>query len=73
MSTHPFRIPQTYEEWRHCITVICRQAMTKPFIEERIKALHSASDDMTRKFIQLYGDPQRLKTLEWFERARREF
>ena len=67
-----FQIPQTYEEWRHCITVICRQPITGPYIEERIKALNSTTDHMTVRFVQLYGDAQRVKTLEWFERAKHE-
>jgi len=65
-------IPQTYEEWRHCITVICDQPLTSEYIEQRIKALNTPSDHMTAKFVQLYGEPQRLRTLEWFERARNE-
>ena len=65
-------IPQTYEQWRHCITVICNQPLTQEYIEERIKALNSTTDHMTVKFVQLYGDAQRIRTLEWFERARRE-
>lgn len=65
-------IPETYEEWRHCITVICRQPITLPYIEERIKALNSDKDHMTAKFVELYGDAQRLKTLEWFEQAKHD-
>lgn len=65
-------IPQTYEEWRHCITVICNQPLTETYIEKRIKALNSATDHMTLKFVQLYGDAQRVRTLEWFERAKHE-
>lgn len=65
-------IPQTYEEWQHCITVICNQPLTRGYIEERIKALNTLSDHMTAKFVQLYGEQQRARTLEWFERARSE-
>ncbi|MBL8466225.1 hypothetical protein [Methyloversatilis discipulorum] len=65
-------IPRTYEEWRHCIADICRQPITGPFIDERIAALNSPADHMTARFVELYGEPQRVKTLEWFERARNE-
>lgn len=65
-------IPQSYEEWRHCITVICNQPLTRPFIEARIRALNTPTDHMTAKFVQLYGDEQRARTLDWFERAKRE-
>ena len=69
---HQFIIPQTYAEWKHCITVICRQPITQPYIEERIKALNSTTDHMTTRFIQLYGQTQHQKTLQWFEQAKRE-
>ncbi len=65
-------IPQTYEEWHHCITVICQQKLTLPYIEARIKSLNSPNDSMTQKFIELYGDQQRLKTLQWFKQAMNE-
>lgn len=65
-------IPRTYDEWRHCITVVCQQELTLPYIESRIKALNSANDYMTQKFVQLYGEQQRVSTLQWFEQARRE-
>lgn len=65
-------VPQSYEEWRHCITVICRQSITRPYIEQRIAALNSANDHMTETFVKLYGEQQRRKTLEWFERAKQE-
>ncbi|MGH1540242.1 MAG: hypothetical protein ACRBHB_07455 [Arenicella sp.] len=63
-------IPTTYDEWYHCITVICQQELNSLYIEERIKALNSSSDYMTQKFIQLYGEQQRIKTLTWFEQAK---
>ncbi|MBM4205608.1 MAG: hypothetical protein FJ194_15900 [Gammaproteobacteria bacterium] len=67
-----FQIPQTYDEWRHCITVICRQPLNGPYIADRIEALNSATDHMTVRFVQLYGEPQRMKTIEWFKRAQSE-
>ena len=62
-------IPQNYEEWRHCITVICQQELTLPYIEMRIEKLNTPKDHMTQQFVKLYGDSQRIKTLEWFEQA----
>ncbi|MBM4225471.1 MAG: hypothetical protein FJ167_11990 [Gammaproteobacteria bacterium] len=67
-----FHIPQTYDEWRHCVTVYCRQPITGPYIEERLEALSSVTDYMTVKFVDLYGEAQRLKTIEWFKKAQRE-
>lgn len=68
MSLAP--IPESYEQWHHCIKVICRQPLSLPYIESRIQALSSDSDYMTRKFVELYGNQQRLKTLQWFEQAK---
>lgn len=63
-------IPQTYEEWHHCITVICKQELTVSYIDTRIESLNSSKDHMTKKFIELYGESQRIKTLQWFEQAK---
>ena len=65
-------IPSTYEEWRHCITVICQQPLTLAYVESRIKALNMPNDHMTDKYVQLYGEQQRIKTLQWFEQAKKE-
>ena len=65
-------IPKSYEEWHHCVTVICQQELTLPYIERRIKALSSTSDYMTKRFVQLYGEQQHIKTIEWFEKAQTE-
>lgn len=63
-------IPQTYEEWHHCITVVCDQELTLPFIQQRIAALNALTDYKTKRFVELYGDEQRIKTLQWFEQAK---
>ena len=63
-------IPQNYEEWRHCITVICQQELTLSYIDMRIERLNSLNDHMTQQFVQIYGEPQRIRTLEWFEQAK---
>lgn len=65
-------IPQTYEQWRHCITVICQQELTLPYIETRIKALNTPNDYMTQQFVRFYGDRQRTQTLQWFEQAKKD-
>lgn len=65
-------LPKSYEEWQVCITVICGQELTLSFVETRIKSLSSTNDHMTRRFVQLYGEGQRAKTLEWFSQAKRQ-
>ncbi len=64
-------IPTNYDEWRHCITVICQQPLTLDFVEERIQALTNPTDYMTVRFVELYGDGQRLNTLQWLEQERK--
>ncbi len=63
-------IPENYEQWYHCITTICQQPMTLVYIDERLKALNNPDDDMTQKFIELYGNQQRYKTLKWFVKTK---
>jgi len=65
-------IPKNYEEWRHCITIICQQELTLPYIEMRIKKLNTPNDHMTQQFVRLYGEPQRVRTIEWFEQAQND-
>jgi hypothetical protein len=66
-------IPETYEQWRHCIIELCKQPLTAVYIDGRIKALSDSQDDSTRKFVKLYGEQQRLKTLQWFEQEKETF
>ena len=63
-------IPENYDEWQHCITVLCRQPLTEKYIDERITALTDTNDYMTQKFVELYGERQRLQTLDWFKQAK---
>lgn len=63
-------IPSSYEEWRHCITVVCKQPINAAFIDDRLKALNDSSDFMTKRFVELYGDAQRKRTIQWFEKAK---
>jgi len=65
-------IPQTYEQWHHCIVDLCKQPLTSAYIDARIKALNDPNDYTTRKFVELYSDQQRLNTLHWFEQAKSE-
>ena len=63
---------ESYEEWEHCITVKCRIPLTPDFVAKRIAALSDERDPTTARFIALYGDPYRLRTIRWFEQARRK-
>jgi len=62
-------VPDSWEQWRHCIEVDCRLALTPAFVAERRAELGDPSHFRTRQFIALYGDAHRLNVLAWFQRA----
>lgn len=62
-------IPETYEQWRHCIEVDCGIPLTRSFIDERLQELATPSDFRTQQFIRLYGGAHRDRVLGWFRQA----
>ena len=65
-------IPNTYEEWRYCITKACGIPLTDPYIEKRLLALRKPHDPSTARFRELYGQQRLEQTIRWFEKARAE-
>lgn len=63
---------ENYEQWKHCITIKCRIELTAECIRKRITALSDQQEPTTARFIELYGDSHRLRTIRWFERAQGE-
>lgn len=64
--------PNSYEEWKHCITVDCGIPLTPGFISERIEALTNRNDFHTQKFIESWGVEHHAQTLGWFHHASEE-
>jgi len=62
-------IPQTYEQWRHCITVECGIPLTRAFVKERLAVWADARGDESRRFDQLYGPEHRERVRQWFAQA----
>ncbi len=62
----------TYDDWRHCITVLCRIPLTEAYIEERLAALRNPADHGTQKFVATWGEAHRERVLGWFEWAKRD-
>ncbi|MEO0884171.1 MAG: hypothetical protein AAFY34_15805 [Pseudomonadota bacterium] len=62
-------IPQTYEEWEHCITVKCGIPLTSDYVAKRIKALQNVNEMHTRQFIDRWGEAHHAQTLQWFQQA----
>jgi hypothetical protein len=62
-------IPQTYEQWRHCITMDCGIPLTRAYAQERLAVWGNPSAEETRRFEQLYGPAHRERVLQWFAQS----
>ena len=56
----------TYEDWKHCITVLCKINLTKNYIEKRIDELNDLDNYHTKKFINAWGKEHLQKVIGWF-------
>jgi len=65
-------IPQTYDQWRHCITVECGLDLTADYIAQRLAVWRNVRLEETQRFRRLYGDAHWQSVLGWFERAQKE-
>jgi hypothetical protein len=65
-------LPDSYQAWRHCITVGCGIALTPAYVGARLTALRDRSAAETRRFAELYGEAHLGRVIGWFERARLE-
>ncbi|MGG7055676.1 hypothetical protein [Nitrosomonas sp. ANs5] len=70
MSTH---IPETFDEWRHCIEQECRIVLTKEYIEQRLAILRELNHEETQRFIRHYGEHHWQQVVRWFERAQNQW
>lgn len=66
----PSPLPETYDQWRHCIEVTCGIPLTPAFIAARLEALADDHDPHTRRFVEQWGDAHRRRVLGWLETAR---
>ena len=67
MMSSPF--PQTYEQWRHCITVECSIPLTMEFVTRRLAVWRDETSAETARFRRLYGDAHWQAVIGWFEHA----
>ena len=63
---------ETYDDWKHCIAVLCRIPLTLTYVEQRLAALRDPADNGTQKFIATWGEAHLAHVIGWFERAERE-
>lgn len=64
-------IPDSYQAWRHCIEVDCRQPLTAAFIAERLQELQDYGHFRTVQFVNFYGSAHHQRVLGWFAEAAR--
>ena len=63
---------RTYDDWKHCITVLCGIPLTQAYVEDRLAALRDPADQRTQKFIATWGEAHLARVIGWFGRAQRE-
>ena len=64
--------PTTYEEWRHCIEVLCDLRLTPDFIEQRLSALRDDRAYQTQRFRETWGEAHLRHVIAWFEQAEKD-
>lgn len=60
---------RTYDDWKHCITQICKVPLTQDFVARRLNELQDTRDHNTQKFINNWGDDHRKQIIAWFKQA----
>jgi hypothetical protein len=66
---HPLR---TYDDWKHCITVLCGIDLTSGFVAHRLVELRNPSAYGTQRFVASWGEQHLKDVIGWFEQAERE-
>jgi len=64
--------PRSYEEWKHCITELCRIPLTRDYVNARIIALADPNDFGTQRFVETWGAEHLDQIRHWFARAASE-
>ncbi|MGX6446762.1 hypothetical protein ACVU7I_01630 [Patulibacter sp. S7RM1-6] len=64
--------PQTYAQWRECITVHCGIPLELGYVVARVGVLGDDEHPETQRFIRTHGLEHRDRVLAWFKRARGE-
>ena len=63
---------KSYEDRKHCITMLCGIPLTGPYIEQRLTALRDPTNNTTQRFVAMWGEQHRLRVIGWFEQAQQE-
>ena len=62
----------TYEDWKHCITVDCGIPLTREYVQQRLAALHDPKDYSRERFVAVWGEEHLTRVIGWFQQAERE-
>ena len=60
-------IPQTFDEWKNCVTSDCKINLTKTFAQQRLAIYQDIKSRETQKFISLYGEQHLQNIIKWFK------
>ncbi|MBC8720688.1 hypothetical protein OKW38_002326 [Paraburkholderia sp. MM5496-R1] len=62
-------IPQSFDDWQHCIEHECGITLTPAFIQARLAVLGDPDNAETQRFARLYGEVHLQRVLGWFAAA----
>jgi hypothetical protein len=60
-------IPQTFEQWRNCITEECKIELTKEYAQQRLDIYQDNNNPETQIFISLYGEEHLSNIIQWLQ------
>lgn len=60
-------IPQTFHDWKKCITQDCKIDLTKAYAQKRLTVYLNKDSDETKKFLALYGEQHLNNIINWFK------
>ena len=62
-------IPQTFDEWKHCIINDCKINLTKEFALQRLEVYQDKNHSETKKFVSLYGEQHLNNVILWYSQV----
>ena len=62
-------IPQTFDEWKHCIINDCKINLTKEFALQRLEVYKDKNHSETKKFVSLYGEQHLNNVILWYSQV----
>jgi len=65
-------IPNSYIDWKHCITVECGIPLTLGFVRERLGIFTDPKSPESGRFRKLYGESHWQNVVQWFWQAQTE-